>query len=419
MRLCAVVCAIALSLSATTGYAAKAKKKPKPPPLPPLEAIQGPYVVADVATGRVIEEHDALRPWFPASTTKLMTIYVAFRAIKAGEIRLDTRIGYSANALSQPPSKMAFKPGTTFTLEDALKMMMVKSANDIAIAVAEGVGASVAGFADRMNAEAKRLGMTNSHFVNPNGLPDERNYSSARDMALVARALLTEFPEYRQYYNLPAIEFGGRVLKNFNSLLERYPGATGMKTGFICSSGYNLVASAKRGDREIIAVVLGEYGGKLRTARAAELLDEGFASPPPAAGATFPTLATVTSGGGYHSPFDLREYVCGPRHVRVASDSEEESDDDDRGYQGSHLTAERIDLGPPIKVSAIVPADLGEPGFIAPLPRPRPGSESSPLGAVLNAYAPGETTGDGNSPTDAIGAAAGSAHPLGAVAPQH
>jgi len=152
--------------------------------LAPADVVEGPYIVVDVDSGRVIEEFDALRPWYPASTTKLMTIYVTFEAIRAGEISLDTEITYSANAASQPPSKMGFRPGTMLTLDNALKMMMVKSANDIAVAVAEAVGGSIDGFANRMNAAALRLGMTRSHFANPNGLPDENNYSSARDMAL-------------------------------------------------------------------------------------------------------------------------------------------------------------------------------------------------------------------------------------------
>ena len=234
----------------------------------------------------MLDESDALRPWYPASTSKLMTIYVVFRAIKAGEIKLDTEIVYSRNAANQPPSKMAFRPGTTLTLDDALKMMMVKSANDIAVVVAEAVGGSVSGFSERMNLEAARLGMRRSHFVNPHGLPDERQVSSARDMAVLARALLRDFPEHRPFYNLPAIEFGGKTLRNYNTLVRRYPGTTGMKTGFICASGYNLVASAQRGEREVIAVVFGEYGGAARAEHAASLLEAGFKADPAAGGET-------------------------------------------------------------------------------------------------------------------------------------
>jgi D-alanyl-D-alanine carboxypeptidase len=373
----------------------------------PADVVEGPYIVVDVDSGRVIEEFDALRPWYPASTTKLMTIYVTFEAIRAGEISLDTEITYSANAASQPPSKMGFRPGTMLTLDNALKMMMVKSANDIAVAVAEAVGGSIDGFANRMNAAALRLGMTRSHFTNPNGLPDENNYSSARDMALVARALLTEFHDYADYYKLHAIQIGGKVLKNYNTLLARYPGATGMKTGFICASGYNLVASAKRGEREVIAVIFGQYGGKIRAERAAKLLNDGFASSPPADG-TSVRLADAASGASYDEPFDMHAYVCGPKRVRIAS---EEGDDED----GPRLTEHPIDLGPPVRVSAYVPAVYGEPGYVARLPRARPGPGSEADPAVLNAYAPGAGTAE-SAPADAIGVAAGKPRPLDNVA---
>jgi D-alanyl-D-alanine carboxypeptidase len=248
LRLKAGLCAF-LALCALAMPAVAAKKKAKAIPLPPLPPIATPYIVAEAESGRVIEEFDALRPWYPASTTKLMTIYVVFQAIRAGEITLETRINYGPNAAAQPASKMGFKPGTTLTLDNALKMMMVKSANDIAVAVAEAIGGSVNGFAKRMNDASAALGMDRSHWVNPHGLPDERQYTSARDMAILARALLEDFPEYRDFYKLPAISIGGRVLKNFNSLIAHYHGATGMKTGFICASGYNLVGSAERGGR--------------------------------------------------------------------------------------------------------------------------------------------------------------------------
>jgi D-alanyl-D-alanine carboxypeptidase len=238
-------------------------------------------------------------------------------------------------------------------------------------------------------------------------------------MALLARALLVEFPEYRDYLKLPAIQFGGRVLKNYNSLLERYEGATGMKTGFICASGFNLVASARRGGRELIAVVFGEYGGKARTRRAAELLDMGFASgvtvtDPPV------MLADVGSGEAYQTPLDMRSYVCGPRRTRVAS----EADDDDEDSSGaatpelSHLSMLPIYLGPPVAVSALVPAIYGEASFVAPLPRARP-DPNAPDTAVMNAFAPVDDSAEQTPPAaEAIGAAAGSASPLNAVLPR-
>ena len=165
-------------------------------------------------------------------------------------------------AASQSPSKMGFRPGTQVTVENALTMMMVKSANDMAVVLAEGVGGSVDGFSAKMNATAQRLGMTQTSYVNPNGLPAEGQITSARDLAILARAIIRDLPEYEYFMHIPAIRFGRRMTNNFNKLIGRYPGADGFKTGFICASGYNLVGSATRNGKRLIAVVLGSTSGQ-------------------------------------------------------------------------------------------------------------------------------------------------------------
>jgi D-alanyl-D-alanine carboxypeptidase len=388
---------------------------------PSVPAVQGPYLLADVETGTVYEHFDALRPWYPASTTKLMTIYVTFRAIQAGQLTLESPVVYSANAAAQPPSKMGFKPGTTLTLDNALKIMMVKSANDIAVAVAEAVGGSVTGFAERMNEEARRLGMDRSHFVNPHGLPDERQVTTARDMAVLARALLTEFPQHRDFYKIHAIRIGGKTLKNYNTLLDRYPGANGMKTGFICASGYNLVASARRGEREVIAVVFGEYGGQVRAERAASLLEEGFRAAPPDTPVDT-TLANVSSGEGYTTALDMRPFVCAPEQKATASEANLDS--------GSALAEEfepvsylhpSVYMGPPIAVSVLVPPKppkMGEPGFLARIPKPRPEHPGDAERAdMMDAFAPVTDLSAKSAPAQAIGAAAGAPVPLQGINP--
>ena len=157
-------------------------------------------------------------------------------------------------------------------------MMMVKSANDVAVAIAEGVGGSISGFADMMNANARRLGMSQSNFVNPNGLPAENHVTSARDLGILARALILEFPQDDFYFHIHSIRYGSRVIHNYNSLLDRYPGADGMKTGFICASGFNVVASATRNGRRLIAIVLGAYSGAVRAQKAAQLLNAASAA---------------------------------------------------------------------------------------------------------------------------------------------
>ncbi len=155
-----------------------------------------PYLVVDADSGQVLLEHESTEAWYPASLTKLMTVYVALDAVRAGRLTMDTPLVVSARAASQQPSKMGFRPGTEVTLDNALKMLMVKSPNDIAVTVAEGVSGSVEAFADEMNADAQKLGLHESHFVNPNGLHNPEHWSSARDMAMIARALLREFPDH-------------------------------------------------------------------------------------------------------------------------------------------------------------------------------------------------------------------------------
>ena len=199
-----------------------------------------PYIVIDVASGQIIEERDATRAWYPASVTKLMTVYVALQAVRQGRLTMDTPLVVTARAARMRPSKMGFAPGTEVTLDNALKMLMVKSPNDVAVTIAEGVSGSVEAFAMEMNQTAARLGMRESHFVNPNGLPDPNYESSARDMALLGRALLLTFPEHADLFNIGAFKLGDQIVPTHNGMIGRYPGADGMKTGFTCPAGFNL-----------------------------------------------------------------------------------------------------------------------------------------------------------------------------------
>jgi D-alanyl-D-alanine carboxypeptidase len=185
---------------------------------------------------------------------------------------------------------------------------MVKSANDVSVTIAEGLGGSVEGFAEMMNSAALRLGMRESRFVNPHGLPDDRQQTSARDMAILGRALYREFPEHRDLFQIGAIQLGRRVMANHNGLMGRYPGADGMKTGFICSSGFNVVASATRGGRRLITVVLGSPSATERTLRAADLFDRGFGS----FGWGGQSLEDLPPAG-QHDAAEPAPYICGGR----------------------------------------------------------------------------------------------------------
>jgi D-alanyl-D-alanine carboxypeptidase len=290
--------------------------------LAPCAAQAEARLVIEADSGKVLEAENATMPWYPASVTKLMTAYVTLKAVKDGKLTLDSLLTVSPVAASQSPSKMGFKPGTQLTVDNALKMMLVKSANDMAVVLAEGVGGSIDGFSGMMNQTAQKLGMTQTSYVNPNGLPADGQITSARDLAILARAIIKDLPEYEYFVHIPSIRFGRRVTQNFNKLIGRYPGADGFKTGFICASGYNLVASATRDGRRLIAVVLGASSGTMRAVRAAQLLDRGFAGN----GLAWikPSLGTVNQLTPIDaSPPNLRDEMCGGRHKRPASDEDD------------------------------------------------------------------------------------------------
>ncbi|PSJ59395.1 D-alanyl-D-alanine carboxypeptidase family protein [Pseudaminobacter soli (ex Li et al. 2025)] len=281
-------------------------------------AAANPSILFDVRTGQVLEHEDAFKRWHPASLTKIMTAYVAFRAVKAGEVSLQSPIKMTKISAAEPPSKMGFKPGSVMTLDNALKMMLGKSANDIAAAVGENIGGTIPAFADRMNAEAQRLGMTGSHFTNPNGLHDPENYTTARDLALLVRAIRTEFPQYASYFSIEGITTNGKNrIHGYNPLLGRFAGADGMKTGFVCASGYNLIGSATREGRTLAAVVLGERTPWGRADHAADLLGQGF-STSTAGSVTLSSLQPY--GEGQTTPTDMRDIVCSKEGASERSD---------------------------------------------------------------------------------------------------
>jgi D-alanyl-D-alanine carboxypeptidase len=273
-----------------------------------------PSVVIDVASGQILEQEQATAVWYPASVTKLMTVYVALEAVRQNRLTFDTPLVVSARAAKMAPSKMGFRVGSEVTLGNALVMLMVKSANDVAVTIAEGVSGSVEAFADEMNKASAELGMRESHWVNPNGLPDERHVTSARDLAILGRALLLRFPESASLYNIGAMQLGGKITANHNGMLGRYPGADGMKTGFTCPAGYNLVASATHGGQKLIAVVLGAPSANARTAKAASLLDRAFQT-----GSPMGTLESLPSFGPGGAAPDMRESVC---HHRAKANQE-------------------------------------------------------------------------------------------------
>jgi D-alanyl-D-alanine carboxypeptidase len=359
-----------------------------------------PYLVADVDSGQVLIEHNSTTAWYPASLTKLMTVYVALDAVRAGKLTMDTPLVMSARAARMQPSKMGFRPGTEVTLDNALKMLMVKSPNDVAVMIAEGISGSVEAFADDMNVAGQRIGLHESHFVNPNGLHDPNHYSSARDMAIIARALLHEFPEHADLFSIGELQLGSEIIRNHNGLLGRYPGADGMKTGFTCPAGFNVVATANHSGRHLITVVLGGPSAKLRNQEAADLFDRGFAM----GGGSGALDSLPSTGAG-----PTRSDICRHRSAALIAASEEENMAEPEvvrtaGRGGSSMT---LVAASPEPAHTQLPGEMPEfqpvpvfvgpvAGWTGPVLGPRPAPSTAALPADAKAY-----TGEKASAVDA------------------
>jgi D-alanyl-D-alanine carboxypeptidase len=236
----------------------------------------GPSLLFDVSSGKVLYAEDQDNQWHPASLTKLMTAYLAFEAVKNGKLALTQKITCSAVANAEPPSKVGLPIGGELTVDKALQALIIKSANDVAVMLAEAIGGSEGDFVAKMNAAAQRLGMSRTKFVNPNGLPADDQVTTARDLAKLSRAIVTDFPEFAHYWSMPQMRLGKNRVRSHNGLLDTVEGADGMKTGFTCDSGFNIVASATRDGRRLVAVVLGDSSIADRNTRAAGLLEYGF-----------------------------------------------------------------------------------------------------------------------------------------------
>jgi D-alanyl-D-alanine carboxypeptidase len=233
-------------------------------------------IVVEASTGEVLYARRADSPRYPASITKIMTLYLVFEEMAAGRLHSNDMITVSARAAAQPPTKLGLRPGEQISLDDAIRAIALRSANDMAVAVAERIGGSESRFAALMTLRAQELGMSNTHFVNASGLPDSRQISSARDIAILSRAVMRDFPQYYNYFSQRAFSFRGETITNHNHLLDRMPEVDGLKTGFITASGYNLAASGVRNGHRVIAIVLGGSSGASRDNNVAGLLTTGF-----------------------------------------------------------------------------------------------------------------------------------------------
>jgi len=244
--------------------------------LPQTASARYASVVMDSRTGEVLYSRNADNRLYPASLTKIMTLYMTFDAVSRGRLRFDQRLSVSARAAGQAPTKLGLKKGETITVQQAVFGLITKSANDAATVLAEGMAKSEAAFARKMTEKARKLGMRRTSFRNASGLPNRRQKSTARDMAILGAALIHDFPQYYHYLSLEKFDYKGKAFKNHNNLLNKYKGADGIKTGYIRASGFNLVASAKRGSNRLVGVVFGGRTARSRDIHMAALLDKGF-----------------------------------------------------------------------------------------------------------------------------------------------
>ncbi|MEL7215941.1 MAG: D-alanyl-D-alanine carboxypeptidase family protein [Pseudomonadota bacterium] len=287
-----------------------------------LVAAQGPgkaapyaAMVMDARTGEVLHSRSADRVLHPASLTKMMTLYIAFEAISNGEIGLDDRVTISANAAREPASKMYFKSGSRVTLRHLLRAAALKSANDAATAIGEAISGTEAAFARRMTQTARRMGMNSTTFRNAHGLTQSGHRSTARDMAILSRHILYDYPDYYNLFGAVNRHVGSRTVYNTNRrLLRGYRGADGIKTGFTNAAGYNLSASARRGDERIIAVVFGGRSSDWRYRRVVELLDMGFSRAPSRAALVRPRMIEMGA-----MTASIRPEPRGGRETQLAS----------------------------------------------------------------------------------------------------
>ncbi|HSI42604.1 MAG TPA: D-alanyl-D-alanine carboxypeptidase family protein [Xanthobacteraceae bacterium] len=293
---------VVLALAVAGVGVAEAKSKRKSAPVRPNVARavdSGPWkrgyadIVIDAKTGRVLHEENADALRHPASVTKIMTLYLLFEQLESRRLKLDSELPVSAYAARQQPTKLGVKPGSSVSVEDAIKALVTRSANDVSVVIAEAIAGDADTFATMMTRKARALGMSRTVFKNPNGLPDPEQVTTARDLATLGRAIQERFPRYYPYFATRTFYYKGVAIANHNKLLGRVEGLDGIKTGYTAASGFNLVTNVNRDGRHIVAVVLGGTSGGARDARMARLITDEL----PRAYAGSPTIGPVAEAG--------------------------------------------------------------------------------------------------------------------------
>lgn len=303
-----LVLAVVVAVMAVASDEAEARRRKKFRPVgytPPYAAM-----VVDANSGQVLHAANADSIRHPASLTKIMTLYLLFEQIEAGKLKLDSELRVSAHAASQAPSKLGVRPGQTIEVEDAIKALVTKSANDVAVVIGEAIGGDEEDFAKLMTRKARSLGMSRTTYTNASGLPDPEQVTTARDQVTLGRAIQDRFPKLYRYFATSRFHYHGRVIGNHNRLLGRVYGVDGIKTGYVRASGFNLVSSMRRDDRHIVACVLGGTSGRARDARMRQLLEGNIVMA--SARRTAPKLIEVASATA-EAPPKVRTAAVDPR----------------------------------------------------------------------------------------------------------
>jgi len=338
-----------------------------------FSAIANPQLLVDMETGEVLFERDAGQPWYPASLTKLTTALVVFNAIENGTVTLETPVGISALAARSPGGKSGIAQGRAVKMGDALNLLIVKSANDIAIAIAQTVSGSVENFVAEMNRTAQNLGMSATRFANPHGLSNVNQVTSARDLAILALAIRGKFPQYSALFATSVVEVNGNALETNNNLLTDFAGTNGMKTGYICAAGMNIVASVDRSGRKLLAVVLGASSERERGELVGQMIVQYLGTDGRGTGKSVTRIINNTG----LTPVNMRPRLCGEQSASYLG---ERASAFPFGLSGnpSFLTDQISPRSYRVNVMARLPV----------IPRPRPRLVRAVVNSVVQVVAP-------------------------------
>ena len=374
-------------------------------------AVPNSAIIVDAKSGKTLYASNADELRHPASLTKMMTLYLLFEAVEQGKASLDSQMPVSDHAAAQSPSKLDLRPGDTISVRDAIEAIVTKSANDVAVVIAEYLGGSEKAFAAKMTARAHALGMSRSNFVNASGLPDDRQLTTARDMSTLGRALREHFPQFYSYFSTPSFVWDGRRIANHDNLLGRMDGVDGIKTGYTRASGFNLVTSISRDGRLVVGVVMGGATARARDNRMADLVEQYL----PMAAAGKKTAKPIPGAPFIGAPIAVASAVPPIPHQRPTIDGTATADDTAPVATGAPITVASAAPAPDTDASAPPAVAAASTEADATPPATAPTSVASLIGANSIFALDGTDSADAEGDTSAAGDETADAPPSASV----